>query len=112
MTISKIVFPLPFHIHIIFVAVATLLMIFCYVKLRRKYQLYIIIGLLSTFLVYIARPKIVFYMLGIEEFILLGLAIWDMKKYEKAEKLREKAAKEQKEQAEAAAETSAEPEQQ
>lgn len=88
--LKHLIFPLPLWAHIIFVAVSTLLLIFCYSKKKQKYHLYLIIGIISTLLVYIAHPKIIFYILGIEEFALLGLAVYDQHRYEKQEELREK----------------------
>ncbi len=43
-----------------------------------------LIGVASTMLIYIAEEKPLFYILGLEEFILLALTIIDMVKVSKA----------------------------
>ena len=89
MNVSTLVFPLPFGLHVAFVLISVALLIFCYIFKKQRYHLYLIIGIISTMLVYVAHPKIIFYLLGIEEFVLLGLAAFDMHKAEKAARIAE-----------------------
>lgn len=90
----SIKFPLPFNIHVGFVIVSMILLILCYKKRKYAYELYMLIGVASTMLIYIADSKPIFYILGLEEFILLGLTIFDMAKVSKANAAAEKAAEE------------------
>ena len=98
---QHIEFPLPMWLHILFALLSVSGLIFAYSKLHHKYELYLIIGILSTFLVYLAYPNdIVFYLLGIEEFVILGLAVHDMHRVEKENAAKEKALSEKKQQEE------------
>ena len=98
---DHIEFPLPLWLHILFALLSVSGLIFAYSKQHHKYELYLIIGILSTFLVYLAYPNdIIFYILGIEEFVILGLAIHDMHRVEKENAAKEKAALEKKKDAE------------
>lgn len=76
-------FPLPLGFHIGFILVSVILLILCYQRRRHAYELYMMIGVASTALIYIASERIVFYILGIEEFVLLFLTIFDMCKVSK-----------------------------
>ncbi len=84
-------FPLPFNIHLGFVIISVILLILCYKKRKYTYELYMLIGVASTMLVYITDSKPIFYILGLEEFILLALTIIDMAKVSKENALKEKA---------------------
>lgn len=87
-------FPLPFGFHVGFVIFSVIMLILCYMKRKYNYELYMLIGVASTMLVYIAEPKPVFYILGLEEVILLALTIIDMAKVSRiaAQKEKEKEA--------------------
>ena len=99
----SIIFPLPLSIHIGFVIVSVILLILCYIKKKYTYELYMLVGIVSTLFIYICKDVPYFYILGLEEIILLVLTIVDMAKVSKAldaaEKAKEKAAKEASEQA-------------
>ncbi|MBQ4486727.1 MAG: hypothetical protein II936_06955 [Oscillospiraceae bacterium] len=85
-------FPLPLWLHILFAVLSVAGLAFAYSKQHHKYELYLIIGILSTFLVYLAYPNdIIFYILGVEEFVLMGMAAFDMHKVEKENAAKEKA---------------------
>lgn len=99
----SIIFPLPLSIHIGFVIVSVILLILCYIKRKYTYELYMLVGIVSTLFIYICKDVPYFYILGLEEIILLVLTIVDMAKVSKAlaaaEKAKEEAAKEASEQA-------------
>lgn len=88
----SIIFPLPFGIHIGFVIVSVIMLILCYKKRKYSYELYMLVGIVSTLFVYVCKEKPYFYILGLEEIILLGLTIADMVKVSKAAVAAEKAA--------------------
>ncbi|MCC8042326.1 MAG: hypothetical protein LIO69_02195 [Oscillospiraceae bacterium] len=88
---ENIRFPLPLSAHIIFVVVSVALLILCYIYRRHNYHILLIIGIASTLLVYATDTKPTFYILGLEEFILLILAVIDMVRASRAEALEEKA---------------------
>lgn len=90
----SIKFPLPFGIHLGFVIVSVILLILCYAKKKHKYELYMLIGVASTMLVYIADTDPVFYILGLEEIILFIMTVVDMSKVSREERAREKYLKE------------------
>lgn len=82
----NIIFALPLSVHIGFAAISTVLLLFCYIKSKHKYDLYMLIGVLSTLLIdFLCEPPYI-YLLGAEEFILLILTILDMRKTEKTQK--------------------------
>ncbi len=85
-------FPLPFEIHLGFVIISVILLILCYLRRRHAYELYMLIGVASTMLVYLSEAKPFFYILGLEEFILLGMTVYDMVKVSKSAAAKEKAA--------------------
>ena len=99
----SIIFPLPLSIHIGFVILSVILLILCYMKRKYTYELYMLVGIVSTLFIYICKEKSYFYILGLEEIILLILTIVDMAKVSKAlaeaEKAREAAEKEAAEEA-------------
>ena len=78
-----LIFPLPWPIHIGFVVISSLLLIFCYIKTKRRYDLYMLIGVLSTLLIDIMIVPPYFYIFAAEEFLLLILASIDMHKVSK-----------------------------
>lgn len=80
----SIIFPLPLSIHIGFVIVSVILLILCYKKRKFTYELYMLVGIISTMFVYVCKEKPFFYILGLEEMILLALTIVDMVKVSKA----------------------------
>ena len=88
----SIIFPLPFGIHIGFVIISVIMLILCYKKRKYSYELYMLVGIVSTLFVYVCKEKPYFYILGLEEIILLGLTIADMVKVSKAAVAAEKAA--------------------
>ncbi|MBP1545590.1 MAG: hypothetical protein J6A37_03205 [Oscillospiraceae bacterium] len=88
----SIIFPLPFGIHIGFVIISVIMLILCYKKRKYSYELYMLVGIVSTLFVYVCKEKPYFYILGLEEIILLGLTIADMVKVSKAAEAAEKAA--------------------
>ena len=88
----SIIFPLPLSFHIGFVLISVILLILCYKKRRYAYELYMLIGIVSTLLVYIDESKLFFYLLGLEEVILFIMTVADMVKVSKANAAAEKAA--------------------
>lgn len=89
----SIIFPLPLGIHIGFVIVSVILLILCYMKRKYAYELYMLVGIVSTLFIYVCKESPYFYILGLEELILLGLSIADMVKVSKAAAAAEKAEK-------------------
>lgn len=87
----SIIFPLPLGIHIGFVIVSVILLILCYMKRKYAYELYMLVGIVSTLFIYVCKESPYFYILGLEELILLGLSIADMVKVSKAAEKAEKA---------------------
>ena len=81
---TTLLFPLPVELHIGFVVVASILMALCFIKRRRRYELLLIIGIISTLFVYVCKDAPWFYILGIEEIALFVLACVDMHKVYKA----------------------------
>ncbi|WP_432650030.1 hypothetical protein [Huintestinicola sp.] len=96
----SIIFPLPLSIHIGFVIISVILLILCYKKRKYTYELYMLVGIISTLFVYVCKEKPYFYILGLEEMILLVLTIVDMAKVSKAAAAAEKAQNEAAEKAE------------
>lgn len=90
----SIIFPLPLSIHIGFVIISVILLALCYKKRKYTYELYMLVGIISTLFVYVCKEKPYFYILGLEEMILLALTIIDMAKVSKAAAAAEKAEKE------------------
>lgn len=88
----SIIFPLPLSIHIGFVIVSVILLLLCYKKRKYTYELYMLVGIVSTLFIYVCKEKPYFYILGLEEMILLALSIIDMAKVSKAAAEAEKAA--------------------
>ncbi len=86
----SLIFPLPFGIHVGFVIFSVIMLILCYKHWKYMYDLYMLIGIVSTLLVYTASSKPVFYILGLEEVILLILVIVDMTKVSIAKSKAEK----------------------
>ena len=78
-----LIFPLPWSIHIGFVVISSLLLIFCYIKTKRRYDLYMLIGVLSTLLIDIMIDPPYFYLFAAEEIGLLILTSIDMHKVSK-----------------------------
>ncbi len=76
-------FPLPFNIHVAFVILSVILLILCYMKRKHAYELYMLVGVASTMLIYISESKPFFYILGLEEIILFALTVADMVKVSK-----------------------------
>ncbi|MBP0957109.1 MAG: hypothetical protein J5997_07060 [Oscillospiraceae bacterium] len=96
----SIIFPLPLSFHIGFVIISVILLILCYKKRKYTYELYMLVGIISTLFVYVCKEKPYFYILGLEEMILLVLTIVDMAKVSKAAAEAEKAQNEAAEKAE------------
>lgn len=88
---ENIRFPLPLNVHIGFVIVSIILLILCYISRKRNYELLMIIGIASTLLVYLTNTKPLFYILGLEELVVLVLIIIDMIRISRAESAAEKA---------------------
>lgn len=87
-------FPLPLNIHIGFVVLSIILLLLCYKKRKYAYELYMLIGIVSTMLIYLDDSKLFFYILGLEEIILFIMTVVDMAKVSKAAAAAEKAAAE------------------
>ncbi|MGN0637646.1 MAG: hypothetical protein ACI4J0_04685 [Huintestinicola sp.] len=87
----SIIFPLPLSIHIGFVVISVILLMLCYKKRKYTYELYMLVGIVSTLFIYVCKEKPYFYILGLEEMILLALTIVDMAKVSKAAAAAEKA---------------------
>ena len=73
-------FPLPFNIHVGFVIFSVIMLILCYKKKKHAYELYMLIGVASTMLIYASEAKPFFYILGLEEIILFIMTVVDMVK--------------------------------
>lgn len=82
-------FPLPFNIHVGFVIFSVIMLILCYKKKKHAYELYMLIGVASTMLIYVSESKPFFYILGLEEIILFALTVADMVKVSKQAKAEE-----------------------
>lgn len=90
----NIIFPLPTGIHLGFVAISVVILLLCYARRKYAYELYLLIGILSTLLIYlVGDSKATFYILGLEQVILLVMAIVDMAKVSAKQSATEKAAK-------------------
>ena len=87
----SIIFPLPVGIHVGFVIISVIMLILCYKKRKYTYEIYMLVGKISTMFVYVCKEKPYFYILGLEEIILLVLTIVDMAKVSKANAALEKA---------------------
>lgn len=85
-------FPLPLSIHIGFVIVSIIVLILCYKRRKYPYELYMLIGIVSTMLVYLDESKLFLYILGLEEVILFIMTVVNMVKISKANAAAEKAA--------------------
>ncbi len=77
---------MDFNYHVAFVFICVVFLIICYIFRRRSYQPLLILGIASTLLVYITDTKTLFYILGIEEFVILFMIIAQMMQYSKEEK--------------------------
>jgi len=99
----SIIFPLPFGLHVGFVIFSVIMLILCYKKKKYAYELYLLIGVASTMLVYVTEEKPFFYILGLEEIILFVLTVADMSKVSKKLRAEEKARLAEKEKADKAA---------
>ena len=86
--------------HIGFVVISSILLIFCYIKTKRRYDLYMLIGVLSTLLIDVMINPPYFYIFAAEEIILLVLTIIDMHKVAKETEARKATAEKAKEEAE------------
>ena len=84
-------FPLPFYIHVGFVIFSVIMLILCYKKKKNAYELYMLIGVASTMLIYVSEAKPFFYILGLEEIILFIMTVVDMVKVSKKAQAEEKA---------------------
>lgn len=84
-------FPLPFNIHVGFVIFSVIMLILCYKKKKNAYELYMLIGVASTMLIYVSEAKPFFYILGLEEIILFIMTVVDMVKVSKKAQAEEKA---------------------
>ena len=92
-------FPLPFNIHVGFVIFSVIMLILCYKKKKHAYELYMLIGVASTMLIYVSEAKPFFYILGLEEIILFIMTVVDMVKVSKKAQAEEKARLESKSEA-------------
>ena len=75
-----LIFPLPMPLHIGFVVISSILLIFCYIKTKRRYDLYMLIGVLSTLLIDVMCEPPYFYIFAAEEIALLVMTTVDMHK--------------------------------
>lgn len=85
------IFPLSLPLHIGFVVISVIVL-FVHSRIRnRKYQLYLGLGIISTLLVYVDNSSWYLAILGIEELVLVVLALISMHKYNKEREAEEMA---------------------
>ncbi len=72
---STSLFPFPFHIHIIFTCLALVFFIIQYSKEKKPYQLLMAIAIPVSLAIWLSDSKILFYIVGIAELILLSAAL-------------------------------------
>lgn len=88
----SVIFPLPLPLHIGFIVIS-LIVLGIHFKIRKeKYQLYLMLGILSTLLIYIDHSSWFIALLGLEEIVLFVLAMISMHKYTKKREAEEEAA--------------------
>ncbi|MCM1577661.1 MAG: hypothetical protein NC078_02525, partial [Ruminococcus sp.] len=93
----SIKFPLPFDLHLGFVIFSVIMLILCFKRRRYAYDLFMLIGIAGTMLIYVAEPKPVFYALGLAEILLLIMTVVDMAIVARRNDAVEKAEKERRE---------------
>ena len=85
------IFPLSLPMHIGFVIIS-LIVLLAHRRIRkRQYQLYLGLGIISTLLVYVDSSSWYMAILGIEELVLVVLALISMHKYNKEREAEENA---------------------
>ena len=77
------IFPLSLPMHIGFVIISLIVLLVHRRIRKRQYQLYLGLGIVSTLLVYVDSSSWYMAVLGIEEFVLVVLALISMHKYNK-----------------------------
>lgn len=91
------IFPLSLPMHIGFIVIS-LIVLLVHRKIRkRQYQLYLGLGILSTLLIYVDSSSWYVAILGMEELVLMVLALISMHKYNKEREAEEKAKSEKSE---------------
>ena len=89
----SVIFPLPLPLHIGFIVIS-LIVLGIHFKIRKeKYQLYLMLGILSTLLIYADNSSLFVAILGLEELVLFILAMISMHKYTKEREAEEEPAK-------------------
>ncbi len=69
------IFPLPFSTHLIFVVVAFVFFLIQFVRVRKKYQIFMAAAVAMTMMIYVNDTKLWFYGVGIIEFGLILIAL-------------------------------------
>lgn len=85
------IFPLSLPMHIGFVIISLIVLLVHRRIRKRQYQLYLGLGILSTLLVYVDNSSWYMAVLGIEELVLVVLALISMHKYNKEREAEETA---------------------
>lgn len=85
------IFPLSLPMHIGFVIISLIVLLVHRRIRKRQYQLYLGLGILSTLLVYVDSSSWYMAVLGIEELVLVVLALISMHKYNKEREAEENA---------------------
>lgn len=89
-------FPFPFNTHLIFCCIASVFLIFQFIREKKPYQLIMTGAILLSLTIWLSDNRNIFYAIGIAEAVLLLIAfvtaiIFKEKKTEKAEAQAEKA---------------------
>ena len=85
------IFPLSLPMHIGFVIISLIVLLVHRRIRKRQYQLYLGLGIISTLLVYVDSSSWYMAILGIEELVLVVLALISMHKYNKEREAEENA---------------------
>ncbi|MBP0964506.1 MAG: hypothetical protein J5999_04335 [Oscillospiraceae bacterium] len=85
------IFPLSLPMHIGFVIISLIVLLVHRRIRKRQYQLYLGLGILSTLLVYVDSSSWYMAVLGMEELVLVVLALISMHKYNKEREAEENA---------------------
>lgn len=85
------IFPLSLPMHIGFVIISLIVLLVHRRIRKRQYQLYLGLGIISTLLVYVDSSSWYMAILGIEELVLVILALISMHKYNKEREAEENA---------------------
>lgn len=85
------IFPLSLPLHIGFVIISMIVLLVHRRIRKRQYQLYLGLGIVSTLLVYVDSSSWYMAILGIEELVLVVLALISMHQYNKEREAEENA---------------------